>query len=128
MLEAGASAFADEFALEFRYAGEDVGEQSGCGVGVVGVDVLADGEEADPEVVEFLDPGDAVHERAAEAVHFPDQHGVKASQAGIVHEGIESGALGFGSGDLVGVGPVNFPAAAGAIFGEFANLNLVVLV
>jgi hypothetical protein len=50
---------------------------------LVGVQVLGDGDEADPVPLKFLDVVQAVDEGAAEAIQFPDQEDVESPCPGV---------------------------------------------
>ena len=54
------NALPDEFPLEFRECGEDVQEQPGGGVALVGVDILGHGHEPNAERSQLLNAADAV--------------------------------------------------------------------
>lgn len=71
-VHASADTFADQFSLELCDRREDVHQELARWVGLVSVEPLRGGDEANPEARQFPNPRDAVHQRPTETIELPD--------------------------------------------------------
>src|SRR5271165_1817502 len=82
-------ALADERTLQFGH-GADYGEHRPSHR-AVGVDLILDADEPDPEMVELFQRHQQVTRAAGETVEFPDQHAVEVTTTGGRHQSVELG-------------------------------------
>ena len=123
-----ADPFANQFPFKLRDCREDMQQELARRVRFVRVEALRGGDETNPEARQFLNARDAVHERAAETVKFPDDYDVEFPASGIRHQLIQPRTRSFRPAHLVLVDGGQFPPAALDVFLQFTDLDGVVLV
>lgn len=94
---AGANAFDDQVALQLGDGADD--DDDGAAERPAAVDVLAEGDEVDAEMVEFVEDLDEVANRSRQAIEGPDDEDVELAAAGVGQELIEAGATRLGARD-----------------------------
>ena len=123
---AGAHPFDDEVALEFGDHADD--GDDGAAQRPAGIDLLAEADELDVEVVELVEDLEEVFHRSGDAIGSPDQDDIEAAAAGIVHQIAESRASRLGSGDVVDVLVDDLEATLAGHLDQIAALGLGVLI
>ena len=98
---AGPDPLDDEVALELGDGADD--DHHRAAQRAAGVEVLAEADELDLQVVELIEHLQEVADGPGDPVRGPDQHDLEAAAASITKELIETRPTRLGSGDPVGV-------------------------
>ena len=98
---AGPDPFDDQVALQLGDRSDD--DHHRPAQRTSGVDLLAEADELDVEPVQFIEHLQEVLHRPGDTIGSPDQDDIELTPAAVPHQRIESGPLGFGSADPVGI-------------------------
>jgi len=98
---AGSHPLDDQVAFEFGDGADDDDERPA--ERTAGVDVLAEANELDLQMGEFIEHLEEVADRPCHAVERPDHHDIEPAATSVCQQLIEAGALCFRTADLVGV-------------------------
>ena len=109
---AGADSLDDQVAFELGDGSDD--DHDGTAQRPAGVDVLAEADELDAEMVQFIEHIEIVLYRPGDPVRGPDQHDVELTAASFAHQLIESWPLGLGAADAIRVLGDDLIAALGS--------------
>jgi hypothetical protein len=123
---AGPDPFDDQVALELGDGADD--DHHGTAQRAPGVDILAEADELDSQVVELVQHLEEVADGASHAVEGPDQDDVETVLAGIGQQLIKPGPLRLGSGDHVAIFMLDLVAALRRHLAEVMELRLRVLI
>jgi hypothetical protein len=125
-METGHNPFPDAFAFKLRDSGENVKLQFPCRC--AGVDALAQGDESNPERLEFIEQKNQVTEVPPEAVQSPTHEDIEPASLRITKQFIESGPAVLRAGDAAVHIFVNRPRAQLTMPAKFLKLILRFLV
>ena len=98
---AGTYTFDDQVALQLGDYGDDDNDRaSQC---AAGVELFAEADELDVEMVQFVEYFEEVLDRASQAIAGPDHDHIEASAASVAHEVVETGPACLRTADAIGV-------------------------
>ena len=89
----------DKAAFEFGDGADD--DDDGAAQRAAGVDLFAETEELDAQVIKFVECFQEVPNTPGQPVACPDQHDVETATTSIAHEFVEAGAAGAGATDAM---------------------------
>jgi hypothetical protein len=119
-------AFDDEIPFQLRDCPDD--DDNGPAKRAAGVEVLAEADELDAQVVEFIEHLEEVPDRARDPIRSPDQDYLEAAAAGIPQQLIETRTSSLCSGDAIGVLGNDFETTLLSHRAEIMELRIRVLV
>jgi len=123
---AGPDPFDDQVPLQLGDGADD--HDDGAAERPAGVDVLAERDELDVEMVELIEDFDQVLHRPGQAVERPDQDNIEAAAAGVAEHLIEARAPSLGAADPVDVLLDDLQAALSGQGSEVVELGLGMLI
>ena len=123
---AGAHPLDDQVAFQFRDRSDD--DHDGPAQRAAGVDLFAERDELDAEMVEFVEDLEEVAGGAGDPVEGPDHDDIEAAVAGVAHQLVQTGPARLRAGDPVGVFLDDLEAALGGELVKIQGLSLRVLI
>jgi hypothetical protein len=118
--------FDDEIPLQLCDSPDD--DDNGPTKRAAGIEVLAEADELDGQMVELIEHLEEVPDRARDPIRSPDKNYLEAAAAGIPQQLIETGAPSLCSGDAIGVLGNDFETSLLSHRAEIMKLRLRVLV
>ena len=123
---AGADSLDDQVALQFRDRSDD--HHDSPAQRTAGVDLFAERDELDAEVVELIEDLEEVAGGAGDSIEGPDHEHIEAAMAGVAHQLVKTGAARLRAGDAVAVFLDDLEAALGGELVKIQGLSLRVLI
>jgi hypothetical protein len=121
-------ALPDQGSFKFRSRPGHMEQEPACGMPLIGIEALGDGDKPDAVVLQGADVLQAVHQGAAEAVQLPNQEAIEFPCHGISHKAVQPWSAGLGAADDVLAGVHELPPLAAGIVVDFAKLKVGVLI
>ncbi len=122
----GAHPLDDQVSFELCNGADD--HDDGAAQWTTGIDLFAETDKLDIEMIEFVQDFEEVFHRPGQTVGGPNQDHIEAAAAGVLHHFVQTRAPGFGTADLIGILPDDFVIALNRHLLEIIELGFGVLV
>jgi len=123
---AGPDSFDDEVPLQLGDRTDD--DDDGSTERTTGIEVLAEAHVLDVEMVQFIQHLEEVADGSSDPIRRPDEHHLEPAAARLPEQLVETGALGLGAGDAVGIFGDDLEAALVSHRAEIMELSLRMLI